>query len=178
MPVTAMTSPATRNRVSQNAVSGLRKVLLALTVTLVLTAGSAALSGTQAHAAVTAPRVTTNTLGDRVLNKAITKAGHWYSYGAAGPTYFDCSGLIFWSAQQLGITLPRTTFGMLAGSAHLYRIPLSWAHRGDLLFYGSGHVELDTAWYHTSFGAHHSGTQVSWRGWNRYYAPTAAMRFR
>jgi cell wall-associated NlpC family hydrolase len=131
-----------------------------------------------AHAAVLAPAVTSYTLGDRVLNKAETKAWHWYSYGAAGPTYFDCSGLVYWAAGQLGISLPRTTYGMLAGSAHLYRISLSSIRRGDLVFYGSGHVELNTGWYHTSFGAHHSGTQVSWRGWNRYYAPTAAMRLR
>jgi cell wall-associated NlpC family hydrolase len=131
-----------------------------------------------AHASTTAPAVTTNTLGDRVLNKAVTKAWHWYSYGAAGPTYFDCSGLVYWAAQQLGISVPRTTGGMLAGSTHLYRISLSQLRRGDLVFYGSGHVEFNTAWYHTSFGAHHSGTQVSWRGWNSYYHPTMAMRFR
>jgi cell wall-associated NlpC family hydrolase len=131
-----------------------------------------------AHAATTAPRVTSSTLGDRVLNKAETKAWHWYSYGSAGPTYFDCSGLVYWAAGQLGISLPRTTFGMLAGSAHLYRIPVSSARRGDLMFYGSGHVEINTGWYHTTFGAHHSGTQVSWQSWNSYYAPTMAMRFR
>lgn len=173
-----MTSPAARNRVSQIAAGGLRKVLLALMVTLVLTAGSAALSSTQAHAAVTAPRVTANTLGDRVLNKAETKAWHWYSYGAAGPTYFDCSGLIVWAAAQLGVSVPHSTYSMLAGTAHLYRIPLSSVRRGDLVFYGSGHVEINTAWYHTSFGAHHSGTRVGWRGWNSYYHPTMAMRFR
>jgi peptidoglycan DL-endopeptidase CwlO len=132
-----------------------------------------------AHAATTsAPRVTTNTLGDRVLNKAITRAGHWYSYGAAGPTYFDCSGLVTWAAKQIGVYVPHSTYSMLAGTAHLYRIPLSSARRGDLLFFGSGHVEFNTAWYHTSFGAHHSGTRVGWRGWNSYYAPTMAMRFR
>ena len=131
-----------------------------------------------AHAATVAPAVTSNTVGDRVLNKAITKAGNWYSYGSSGPTYFDCSGLVYWAARQIGISLPRTTGGMLAGSAHLYRISLSSIRRGDLVFYGSGHVEINTAWYHTSFGAHHSGTRVGWRGWNGYYAPTMAMRLR
>ena len=135
-------------------------------------------AATPAVAATAAPAVASHTLGDRVLNKAVTKAWHWYSYGSAGPTYFDCSGLVYWSARQLGISIPRTTGGMLAGSAHLYRIPLSQIRRGDLVFYGSGHVEINTAWYHTSFGAHHSGTQVSWRPWNSYYAPTMAMRFR
>jgi cell wall-associated NlpC family hydrolase len=163
----------------QTAVRGLSRLALALGVVLAVAAGSAALSTPQARAAaLSAPRVTTSTLGDRVLNKAETKAGSWYSYGSAGPAYFDCSGLVYWAAGQLGISLPRTTFGMLAGSAHLYRIPLSSIRRGDLVFYGSGHVEINTAWYHMSFGAHHSGTTVGWQGWNGWYAPTMAMRFR
>jgi len=137
-----------------------------------------AVTAVPAQAATGAPVVTTRTLGDRVLNVAITRAGHWYSYGAAGPTYFDCSGLVYWAARQLGFSVPRTTGGMLAGSAHLYRISLSQIRRGDLVFYGTGHVEINTAWWHTSFGAHHTGTRVGWRGWNGYYAPTMAMRFR
>ena len=173
-----MTSPAAGNRALQIAASGLRKVLLALTVTLILLAGSAALSGTQAHAATRTPVVTSNTLGDKVLNKAETRAGHWYSYGAAGPTYFDCSGLAVWAAAQLGMSVPHSTYSMLAGTKHLYRISLSQVHRGDLIFFGSGHVEFATAWYHTSFGAHHTGTTVGWRSWNSYYAPTMAMRWR
>jgi peptidoglycan DL-endopeptidase CwlO len=130
-------------------------------------------------ARLTAARaVATSTLGDRVLNKAETKAWHWYAYGAAGPSYFDCSGLAYWAARQLGFWIPRTTYGMLAGSAHLYRIPVSSIRRGDLVFYSSGHVEFDTIWYHTSFGAHHSGTRVSWARWSSWYHPVMAMRFR
>lgn len=133
-------------------------------------------------AAVTASpaQAGTATLGDRVLNAAETQAGCWYSYGAAGPCShgYDCSGTVYWAAQRLGISIPRTTYGMLAGSAHLYRIPLSQIRRGDLVFYGSGHVEIDTLWYHTSFGAQHTGTRVGWHRWDSYWAPTAAMRFR
>jgi cell wall-associated NlpC family hydrolase len=128
--------------------------------------------------AAPAAHASTGTLGDRILNTAETRAGDWYSWGGSGPYVFDCSGLAYWAARQHGISIPRTTYDMLAGSAHLYRIPLSWARRGDLLFYGSGHVEFDTAWYHTSFGAHHSGTRVSWVRWSSYYQPTMAMRFR
>ena len=28
------------------------------------------------------------------------------------------------------------------------------------MFYGSGHVEINTIWYHQTFGAHHSGQRV------------------
>lgn len=130
--------------------------------------------------AVTPAHAATGTLGDRVLNVAETHAGCWYVYGATGPCSngYDCSGLIYAAARQLGITLPRTTYGMLAGSTHLYRIPLSSIRRGDLVFYGTGHVEINTSWPHTSFGAHHTGTRVGWREWNSYYHPTMAMRFR
>jgi cell wall-associated NlpC family hydrolase len=104
--------------------------------------------------------------------------GHWYGYGSTGLAYYDCSGLWYRAAEEVGISIPRTTYGMLAGSAHLYRIPLSSARRGDLLFYGSGHVEIDTAWYHTTFGAQHTGTRVGWHPWSVWWAPTMAMRLR
>jgi cell wall-associated NlpC family hydrolase len=118
------------------------------------------------------------TLGQRILDKAETRAGAWYLWGGSGPYVFDCSGLVYWSAKQLGISVPRTTGSMLAGSAHLYRIPLSWARRGDLMFYGSGHVEIDTIWYHQTFGAQEPGTRVGWHQWSGWWHPTMAMRFR
>lgn len=156
----------------------LAAIAVLLLTMLGLTAGLAA-TAPAAHAAVIrTPAMSSATLGDRVLNKAESKAGVWYVYGAAGPSNFDCSGLVFWAAGQLGIALPRTTYGMLAGSAHLYRIPLSWARRGDLLFYGSGHVELNTGWWHTTFGAQQTGTRVGWHPWSGWWAPTMAMRLR
>ena len=74
-----------------------------------------------------------------------------------------------------GIWLPHSTYAML-GSRHLHRISLSQARRGDLMFYGSGHVEINTIWYHQTFGAHHSGERVGWRKWSPYWYPTAAYR--
>jgi cell wall-associated NlpC family hydrolase len=156
----------------------LRRAGALILITAGLCTAPAVMATPAAHAAVIAPAVTGNTVGDRVLNRAITRAGDWYSYGSSGPAFFDCSGLVYWAAGQLGISLPRTTYGMLAGSAHLYRIPLSSIRRGDLVFYGSGHVEINTAWSHTSFGAHHSGTRVGWQSWSVYYHPTEAMRLR
>jgi cell wall-associated NlpC family hydrolase len=161
-----------------------RRVRQAL-VTLLLLAGLSgfATAGTAvvapaAGASAVAPAAGTATLGDRVLNAAETRAGDWYQWAAAGPSTFDCSGLVVWAAGRLGIYVPHSTYSMLAGTAHLYRIPLSSARRGDLMFYGSGHVEINTMWYHMTFGAQQTGTRVGWHAWNSYWAPTMAMRFR
>jgi hypothetical protein len=44
------------------------------------------------------------------------------------------------------------------------------------MFYGSGHVEINTTWYHQTFGAHDSGTRVGWIKRGRWFYPTAAYR--
>lgn len=121
----------------------------------------------------------TGSLGGSILNTAESRTGDWYSYGAAGPGAFDCSGLVVWAAAQHGISVPHSTYSMLGGGPHLYRIPLSEVRRGDLLFFGSGHVEFATIWHLMSFGAHDSGTRVGWvRWWPGGWQPTMAMRFR
>jgi len=84
-----------------------------------------------------------------------------------------CSGLVMAAfGHGAGIWLPHSTYAML-GSRHLHRIALSQARRGDLMFYGSGHVEINTIWYHMTFGAHHSGQRVGWRKWSPWWHPTA-----
>ena len=55
--------------------------------------------------------------------------------GSAIPPGLDCSGLVYWSAQQLGLGWPRlTAAGYQAGSTP---IPWSQAAPGDLLFWGN-----------------------------------------
>lgn len=117
-------------------------------------------------------------IGNRMLDWAEAHAkGHPYVYGGTGPYGYDCSGTVYAAARALGISLPRTSFGMAAGSAHLSVIPLGQARRGDILVYpGAGHVEFKTVWYHGSFGAAHSGTVVWWHTWSGYYHPVFALR--
>jgi cell wall-associated NlpC family hydrolase len=74
-----------------------------------------------------------------------------------------------------GIWLPHSTYSMLS-NPHLHWIPLSQARRGDLMFYGSGHVEFNTIWYHQTFGAHSSGERVGYITWGYGWYPTAAYR--
>ncbi len=107
------------------------------------------------------------------LEWAEHQAGKWYCWGGAGPSCFDCSGLVMTAYRHAGISLPRTTYGMLA-SRVLRRIPASQRRRGDLAFYGSGHVELVTA--RGTFGALDTGTRLGWHRPSVWWHPTMYFR--
>jgi cell wall-associated NlpC family hydrolase len=107
------------------------------------------------------------------LEWAEHQAGKWYCWGGNGPSCFDCSGLVVAAYQHAGISLPRTTFEML-DSPLLRQIPASQRRRGDLAFYGSGHVELVT--FSGTFGALHTGAQIGWHIPNQWWHPTLYFR--
>lgn len=136
-------------------------------------------SAHQAHPVTAYLTATTQSIGSRILNMAETRTGDWYAYGGAGPYVFDCSGLVYWASHRLGVNMPRTTYGMLStgvSSGLLYRVYSP--QRGDLAFYGTGHVEFVTVWPRTTFGALHYGTRVGWHRWNSYWHPTMYFRIR
>jgi cell wall-associated NlpC family hydrolase len=139
--------------------------LAAFAVSLLAALG---LAGT-AHAATSYDR------GSSVLAAAETRAGDWYSYGSAGPSAFDCSGLVYWAAHKEGIALPRTTYQML-GSFHLVRTYHPVA--GDAAFYGWGHVELVARGHDVTFGAQQPGTRVGYHHWNGWWHPTMYFQIR
>ena len=160
------------------AVAVLMAVLLApAAATVAAPAAQAAVSHSASHSAVAS-----SSGGSRAGNSALSwaerhAAGCWYTYGGSSCSQgYDCSGLVMEAfGHGAGIWLPHSTYAML-GNRHLHWIPLSKARRGDLMFFGSGHVEINTVWYHMTFGAHHSGTRVGWRTWSPYWHPTAAYR--
>src|SRR5262249_58388986 len=82
---------------------------------------------------------------------ALRQRGKPYLWGGTGPVGFDCSGLVYAAYLSRGIRLPRTTYEML-GSWRLIPIRQSQAKRGDLAFFGPGHVEL-YGWGNRTFGA-------------------------
>jgi cell wall-associated NlpC family hydrolase len=159
-------------------VSGHHRKLLSLfvaafAVALTFTAGPAlaasahSVQGTAAARKVLPPRL-------RAFYWARTQYGKAYEYGGTGPRGYDCSGLVMEAYKHAGIKLPRTTSGML-GSRLLVRV--SRPQKGDLAFYGPGHVELYAhgSW---TFGAHAPGQIVGWIQWGPWWYPTAFYRIR
>ena len=55
-----------------------------------------------------------------------------YVWGAAGPSAFDCSGLVQYALKKMGISFPRTSGEQYAASKHV-----SNPKAGDLVFFGS-----------------------------------------
>jgi cell wall-associated NlpC family hydrolase len=108
---------------------------------------------------------------------AETQAGTRYVYGAEGHGAYDCSALVQTAYSHVGIWLPRTTTEMLQDS-RLARE--SSPRQGDLVFFGSGHVELYDS-RGRSFGAE-SGPETVHGGvwWNQWWPgnwwPTAFYR--
>ncbi len=76
------------------------------------------------------------------IDAALSKVGSRYVWGSAGPNTFDCSGLMVWAFQQVGISLPHYSGAQYASTT---RISRSQLQPGDLVFWGSGgseHVAL------------------------------------
>ncbi|AFA73828.1 hypothetical protein, NLP/P60 family [Gordonia polyisoprenivorans VH2] len=86
---------------------------------------------------ITAP---VQSAAEKAVRAAETKIGAPYVYGAAGPNAFDCSGLVYWSYQQAGKTIPRDSYGQLGGGR---AVNYADAQPGDvLIFNGGSHAGL------------------------------------
>jgi peptidoglycan DL-endopeptidase CwlO len=75
---------------------------------------------------------TANTVGAQALRAALTRVGDAYVWGAAGPSQFDCSGLVVWAFAQEGISLPHYTGDLWNSGVHVARNDLE---PGDLVFF-------------------------------------------
>ena len=75
---------------------------------------------------------------------AAAMEGKPYKYGGHAPAGFDCSGLVYYSYQRVGMRVSRTTDTQRAQSA---RVPIDQLARGDLVFFNqegkfSSHVGI------------------------------------
>ncbi len=69
----------------------------------------------------------------RAVDIALHQIGDPYGYGAAGPSRFDCSGLVYYSYRKAGYSgMPRTSS---AQAAWLRPVRKSNMHRGDLMYF-------------------------------------------
>jgi len=66
------------------------------------------------------------------LKAAESKRGLPYVWGAAGPSSFDCSGLVEWSFAQAGVSMPRVAADQARTGPS---VPVTRLQPGDLLFY-------------------------------------------
>jgi cell wall-associated NlpC family hydrolase len=87
---------------------------------------------------------------------------------------FDCSGLVMAAYRHVGLHFGRDTAQMLT-SGRLVRVSRRRARKGDLAFYGSGHVELFASRRYT-LGALHSGTRIGWHRVSPWWRPTMYFR--
>lgn len=104
--------------------------------------GSASAAGGAPAAAVAAGRAAADaepvwavTLRAQGLRLTAAQAGKWYRWGGAGPTVFDCSGLVYYVYRtRLHRSLPRT-----ANAQRLATTPVSKraVQPGDLIFFMS-----------------------------------------
>lgn len=76
-----------------------------------------------------------------VIQAALSRIGSPYSWGASGPGAFDCSGLVMWSFQQAGISLPHSSQALAQGGQPVSRDQMQ---PGDLVTYYSdaSHVAI------------------------------------
>ena len=81
------------------------------------------------------------------ISAARSKTGAPYSYGATGPSSFDCSGLTQWAFKQAGMSLPRTSFAQYSQGSTVSKANVQ---PGDLVFFstagaGASHVGIATS---------------------------------
>lgn len=74
-------------------------------------------------------------------NIAMGKIGSPYVWAAAGPSSFDCSGLVVWAFAQAGRSgLPHSTYSLIGMGIE---VPMSQAQPGDLVFTNNtGHMGI------------------------------------
>lgn len=105
-----------------------------------------------------------------MLRWARTQRGKPYVWGATGPNGYDCSGLVYAAYHHAtGRWGPRDTNDMLAAGRWMRRVRRP--RRGDLAFYGSGHVELFVR-RGLTFGAKEPGTDVGYHHTSAGWHPT------
>lgn len=97
-----------------------------------------------------------HTVGERAARVALKAVGVPYQWGGSSPsTGFDCSGLVYWAYQHVGVSLPHSSYALAGMGRRVKHL-----RPGDLLFFsGYGHVGIYIG-RGRMVHAPHSGTRV------------------
>lgn len=74
-------------------------------------------------------------MGSEIVIRAISLLGLPYKFGGAGPKAFDCSGLVSYIHEEVGIAVPRTAAEQFRAATP---VPMDALEPGDLLFFKTG----------------------------------------
>jgi cell wall-associated NlpC family hydrolase len=112
------------------------------------------------HGKVAGPARSSSGKGAKALAFAKKQLGDKYSYGAAGPNRWDCSGLTLGAWKAAGVKLPHNSVAQYHRGKHISKSHLK---PGDLVFFYSGpsHVGI-YAGKGKIIHAPHSGAKVSY----------------
>jgi cell wall-associated NlpC family hydrolase len=132
-------------------------------------------AATSTQAAIAARTHHRRTRRMRAYLWAARQRGKPYCWGGTGGC-FDCSGLVMAAYRHVGLNFGRDTTDMLA-SSRLIRVGRRHAKKGDLAFYGTGHVELVAGRKYT-LGALEAGTVIGWHRLSIWWHPTMYFRIR
>ncbi|HXY77092.1 MAG TPA: C40 family peptidase [Steroidobacteraceae bacterium] len=87
--------------------------------------------------------------GAAIAHVALSLVGTPYSFGGADGAGFDCSGLVLYVHEQVGLAVPRTA---LAQQHTAHPVPLAALSPGDVVFFGIRSGTVDHVGIYTGDG--------------------------
>jgi cell wall-associated NlpC family hydrolase len=120
--------------------------------------------GPHERARVTAPVELEPSAGEKIVGVAASLLGTPYRFGGDSPKRgFDCSGLVFYSFEKVGVKVPRTAADQRKAAGSVKRSSLE---PGDLVFFRSSKGRVDHVGIYAGDGrfihAPNSGKVVSY----------------
>lgn len=114
--------------------------------------------------------------GNEIAMRALALLGAPYKYGGSGPSAFDCSGLVQFVHEEIGVAVPRTAADQYQAAMP---VKLDELQPGDLLFFRIGGKRISHVAIYTGAGrfihAPQSGRPVELRTLDdEYYLPRLA----
>jgi cell wall-associated NlpC family hydrolase len=114
-------------------------------------------------------------VGSEIVIRAISLLGAPYKWGGSGPNAFDCSGLVQFVHNELGITVPRTAEEQYHAAT---RVDVQDLEPGDLLFFKIRGRKISHVAIYAGSGrfvhAPQTGRPIEISTLNGYYRPRLA----